>query len=549
MNSVPPNPKARPPCPVRSHPNVSVRRAPQLSQRQVRPVPVPPRRVAPSHQPANRDQPWLIPALTIGAALIFMLPGLLLTLLFVYFEWGNVIYPGVTVDNVQVGWLTPEKAADKLDAAWKNDHILQVSDNVSTWTAKPEDFGLLLDTSATIDQAFSIGRGQGWGAELIQIVTQLQSPVAPIIAFNPETAREVLQTAAPVIGTPPREAHLSYIGGHWQGTSGEAGNVLDIEATVRGIAVDPDLVMNSGYLQLIMTPVQPEIADTTLVVDYLNQTYPAPPRFEVYDPIEDTSSDLPVPLEVLASWIKTEGGSGHALFLEQQAIIQYLQGWEDEHLESSLTLDTTFKTEDILQAWQKDVPFPLFVKHNPFEYTVQPGERLVAIGERFGIPYWKILEANPGISPNYVTAGQVLLIPSPNELLPLPIVRNKRILISLSEQRMRSYEDGNLLNEYIVSTGIEDSPTHPGIFQVQTHEINAYASVWDLYMPHFLGIYEGWPGFMNGIHGLPTLSSGRLMWAGALGGPASYGCIVIGLKEAESLYDWAESGVIVEITR
>jgi lipoprotein-anchoring transpeptidase ErfK/SrfK len=76
---------------------------------------------------------------------------------------------------------------------------------------------------------------------------------------------------------------------------------------------------------------------------------------------------------------------------------------------------------------------------------------------------------------------------------------------------------------------------------------NAYASVWDLHMPDFLGIYEAWPGFMNGIHGLPTLSGGRRLWADILGRPASYGCIILDLDDAAWLYNWAENGVVVEI--
>jgi lipoprotein-anchoring transpeptidase ErfK/SrfK len=104
-----------------------------------------------------------------------------------------------------------------------------------------------------------------------------------------------------------------------------------------------------------------------------------------------------------------------------------------------------------------------------------------------------------------------------------------------------------LLDKFKISTGIDRSPTQPGIFQVQTHDPKAYASVWDLTMPNFLGIYEAWPGFMNGIHGLPTLSNGRRLWGNILGRPASYGCIILDLKNAKWLYDWAEDGVVVEI--
>lgn len=104
-----------------------------------------------------------------------------------------------------------------------------------------------------------------------------------------------------------------------------------------------------------------------------------------------------------------------------------------------------------------------------------------------------------------------------------------------------------MIGQHVISTGIDRSPTQPGIFQVQTHDPNAYASVWDLYMPNFLGIYEAWPGFMNGIHGLPTLSNGQRLWANVLGRPASYGCIILDLETSEWLYHWAENGVVVEI--
>ena len=94
---------------------------------------------------------------------------------------------------------------------------------------------------------------------------------------------------------------------------------------------------------------------------------------------------------------------------------------------------------------------------------------------------------------------------------------------------------------------MKDSPTHTGVFQVLDKQENAYASLWDLWMPHFIAIYAAGPDFHNGFHGLPTLSSGRRLWEGLLGSPASYGCIILGLEEAETLYAWAEVGVVVSI--
>jgi len=85
------------------------------------------------------------------------------------------------------------------------------------------------------------------------------------------------------------------------------------------------------------------------------------------------------------------------------------------------------------------------------------------------------------------------------------------------------------------------------VFQVLSREESAYASLWDLEMPHFIGIYASGPGFTNGIHALPILSSGQRLWEGALGTRASYGCIILGIAEAEELFAWAEIGVTVEV--
>jgi hypothetical protein len=86
------------------------------------------------------------------------------------------------------------------------------------------------------------------------------------------------------------------------------------------------------------------------------------------------------------------------------------------------------------------------------------------------------------------------------------------------------------------------------MFQVLSKEENAFASSWDLWMPHFIGVYRTGPDFTNGIHGLPTLSNGSILWGGYLGRqPISYGCIVIGLEEAAQIYSWVELGTLIII--
>jgi lipoprotein-anchoring transpeptidase ErfK/SrfK len=122
---------------------------------------------------------------------------------------------------------------------------------------------------------------------------------------------------------------------------------------------------------------------------------------------------------------------------------------------------------------------------------------------------------------------------------------SKYILVDISDQHMYVYESDALVFSFVASTGIGGS-TRIGSFQVQTKLPNAYGSTWNIWMPNWLGIYYS-HGLENGIHALPVLPNGATLWAGFLGSPVSYGCVVLGTYESQLLYDWAELGTPVEI--
>jgi lipoprotein-anchoring transpeptidase ErfK/SrfK len=130
---------------------------------------------------------------------------------------------------------------------------------------------------------------------------------------------------------------------------------------------------------------------------------------------------------------------------------------------------------------------------------------------------------------------------------PVSYSGNKYILVDISEQHMYVYEGDALVYSFVSSTGMNNA-TAIGIFSVLDKIPSAYGSTWDLWMPNWLGIY--YSGTLeNGIHALPILSNGGQLWAGYLGTPISYGCVVLGVYESQLLYDWAEVGTPVEIQR
>ena len=139
------------------------------------------------------------------------------------------------------------------------------------------------------------------------------------------------------------------------------------------------------------------------------------------------------------------------------------------------------------------------------------------------------------------------IVRNPNEVTAPGYSGNKRIVVDISEQHMYVYEGDNLVYSFVSSTGMGNS-TRVGTFSVLEKIPNAYGATWDIWMPDWLGIY--WSGnLQNGIHALPILPSGATLWEGYLGVPISYGCVVLGTSEAQTLYDWADVGTPVEIQR
>lgn len=122
----------------------------------------------------------------------------------------------------------------------------------------------------------------------------------------------------------------------------------------------------------------------------------------------------------------------------------------------------------------------------------------------------------------------------------------KRIEVNLSQQRMYVWQGDTLLYNWVCSSGEPGRNTATGHFQVLNKIPEAWASTWSLRMPYWLGIYQAGP-LQNGIHALPILPDGRVLWAGYLGTPVSYGCIILSTENARTLYNWAEIGTPVWI--
>ncbi len=467
--------------------------------------------------------------------------------------YDTLIYPDVYVLGVNVGQLTPEEASVRLSEALSQHDpgMLTLSDGTRTWKVPWSEAGLRLDVEATAQVAFAAGRSDRDLADLLIIlnVPGRRHEVSPVYAVDIGELRSALERLAPEVYLAPTEAALRLEGGQLVAVPGQPGRALDVGATLDNIVATVTHLGPDNRFSLKFEVVPPRIADVELPRTRAEEMLNRQVRISAHDWLTGETMTWTLGRETVMTWLRieqAEDGSPTVRVAEEgiQATLESLAAelGEDRGFDVQ---KATRQVLDVFEAGGGEVE--LRVTHSPRTYIVQPGDDLTTIATRFGMPPGLIAEANPDIDLDWLYVGQELTIPPEDVLRPYPPVPGKRIVISIAEQRMQVYENGELLYDWPVSTGVKSSPTYTGEFQVLDKNEKAYASQWDLWMPHFIAVYRAGGDTYNGIHALPILSNGQRLWEGSLGSPASYGCIILGIQEAETLYNWAEIGVPVTI--
>ena len=182
-------------------------------------------------------------------------------------------------------------------------------------------------------------------------------------------------------------------------------------------------------------------------------------------------------------------------------------------------------------------------------HVVRRGETLNSIAQLYGVSIAQIKTLNGLKDGNLIRVGQKLIISGTAKPAKKKSARGpKKFVVDISQQRCWRYEGDVLLNTWRCSTGRNNS-TKTGRFKVQSKIRKAYGSTWNIWMPWWLGIY--WVGPVeNGIHGQPwNAKTGARTWAGLVGTPITYGCVMLNDKAAETLWRWADIGTTVIIKR
>lgn len=523
--------------------------APRVSQHT---MPMPPRN---SIQKSRRDaapnqtrrvssnRKWWLIAPLIGIAVMIFSTCAALTLGVGLIYMGGIL-PKVSAAGVHLGGMSQQEAAQVLSGA----RNITLRDGERVWTLDAASMGITIDAEKTARTAYEQGRSSGNALQAILGTVD----VTPVLNVDMVMAAVAFNDLAPQFDIPPVNAGVQLINGIVEATPPKDGRTLDLAALMNILQTRAGETLADGILELPMYRVQPAVTDSTPMIAQATQLLANPLAIEAYDPIKNTSDYWSVMPQDWSRWLTAapdpNSPLGLSLALDPASLNDYLSAQA-----GALGSDRYIKTSDTAADIQKAIASGQTnaitrVYHRDIIHTVASGETLMKIAYNYGVPYPWIQRSNPGMG-EYVTPGQTITIPSADNFLEFPVVFGKRIVVSISQQRVRVYENGQLKWDWAASTGINDSPTWPGVYQVILHDPNAYAANWNLYMPWFLGVYRPVPGaaFTNGFHGFPTRGGSQLLWTNSLGTRVTYGCILVSSDNAKLLYDWAQEGVVVEI--
>jgi lipoprotein-anchoring transpeptidase ErfK/SrfK len=124
------------------------------------------------------------------------------------------------------------------------------------------------------------------------------------------------------------------------------------------------------------------------------------------------------------------------------------------------------------------------------------------------------------------------------------ITDGKYIDINLEAQVLSTFENGKLLDSYMVSSGKRGMETPKGQFSIHNKAPRVWSKKYGLFMPFWMAVASDGS---FGIHELPEWPGGYKEGAAHLGIPVSHGCIRLGVGPAKTVYDWTEVGTPVVI--
>jgi vancomycin resistance protein YoaR len=221
-----------------------------------------------------QKKPLIQLLLAVPISLILFAVLLLGALISFEMTYAERVFPGVYVGQQDLSGMTLEEAKSELSEilpyTYQGELRLTYEDRV--WESKPIDFGYLVDSNATAQQAFEVGRGS-W---LIQNWIERGKAwfrgthLSPIVFYDQRAAMGYLQNIAEGIDQPVREASLALQNSEVVVKTGQVGLTTDILGTLSNLT--PTLTaMESAVVPLMVDTFLPEILEVDAQAELARQ--------------------------------------------------------------------------------------------------------------------------------------------------------------------------------------------------------------------------------------------------------------------------------------
>jgi len=189
------------------------------------------------------------------------------------------IFPGVQMWGLDLGGMRPEEATLALEARFPYDSqpIITFHDGDRTWTVRPRELGIDLDTAAVARAAYQLGRD---GSLFQNLRSQVQlvwsgAQLSPIVRLNPHAARMYLENLASSVNVAQRDAAVRLDGMNVVVTPPVAGRTLDVDTVVARLT-GASRTLTPVDLPLEFKTAQPAVSDVSEAKAHLEAMLSAP---------------------------------------------------------------------------------------------------------------------------------------------------------------------------------------------------------------------------------------------------------------------------------
>lgn len=459
------------------------------------------------------------------------------------------IYPGVTLAGVDFSgknWDTAAKDVEQLLLSLQETTIPIVVEGGQTFNPTLTELGVEFDKNSILANLFAIGHGVSfWNGVLSALKSYAgPQPVDLAATFNKSALKRYVDETTKSLAKPPKNATLKVVNG-----------IVEVEPSQIGEEADPDYLMSeiTARLQvlhmdsgvLVLPPIYLEIAKSIPdITDSEVAGVKTKAQEMVGEPVSTFFEDKTYTFTQadIGEWIVFEEvGEGRNKSYEPQ--------FSDAKIMASIAAKVA-KNIDIKMAPKRIlITTGQIVDEGRDGRTLDRNKLLAEIKQHL---------ANRTRSPIALVVSDVPK--TEQQVYPdftLGLYEGRYIEINLTKQKMYAIEGNTLVNEYLISSGLEwgGYATPTGTMYIINKVGFAYSRPYNLWMPYWNGLstttdISGYRGY--GIHELPCFnrSCTRREGINHLGRPASHGCIRLGHNgPAAFIYDWAPVGTPVYIHR